>query len=447
MSRGCTVQNKQRASKQKREPVKSQGPVRFSGEMLNVLSDIMSVESLDSVLQKIATTIAELFSIRALVICVLDENEQVFRVRAAYGYEGEREDRIKSITYSQEGVGRDMDAKYKVADNVYFVRPGPEEFVKSDEPLYFDVKAITKPRTDTANWHELDYLKIVFTEREGGLKGFIEIEEPESRKVMEPAIIEALRVFAELAGVAIENAKMYQKQVEIAQRTRFLSDIIAHDINNYNQAVTSYLHMALSTDVDPGRAVDYLERATGAAWGISELIQRADRLTTIEEEGGKNLGPVDLGEVLRGSMAEVTRDATGKEITFNLDLGKQRYFVSGNELVNEIFTNIMANAVQYDPHESISVDLSVGEFFVDYRRYWCVSIADNGIGIPDSKKNVVFGRLSGGDKGPPALGLGLSMVRTIVEAYHGMVWVEDRAPGDHSKGSVFRVALPMASVE
>jgi signal transduction histidine kinase len=447
MSRGCTMQNKQRASKQKREAGKSQGPVRFSGEMLSVLSDIMSVESLDSVLQKIATTIAELFSIKALVICVLDENEQVFRVRASYGYEGERADQIKSISYSQEGVGKDMDAKYKVADKVYFVRPGPEEFVKSDEPLYFDVKAITKPRTDTASWHELDYLKIVFTEREGGLKGFIEIEEPESRKVMEPDIIEALRVFAELVGVAIENAKMYQKQVEIAQRTRFLSDIIAHDINNYNQAVTSYLHMALSTDVDPGKAVDYLERATGAAWGISELIQRADRLTMIEEEGDKNLGPVDLGEVLRESMAEVKRESTGKDVKFNLDLGKQRYFVSGNELVNEIFSNIMANAVQYDPHENISVDLSVGEFFVDYRRYWCVSIADNGIGIPDSKKNIVFGRLSSGDKGPPALGLGLSIVRTIVEAYHGMVWVEDRVPGDHSKGSVFRVALPMASVE
>ncbi len=447
MSRGCTMQNKNRASKQKRESSKPRSPIRFSGEMLSVLSDIMSVESLDSVLQKIATTIAELFSIRALVICVLDENEQVFRVRAAYGYEGERAEEIKSITYSQEVVGRDLDDKYRVADNVYFVRPGPEDFIKSDEPLYFDVKAITRPRTDASSWHELDYLKIIFTEREGGLRGFIEIEEPESRKVMEPDVIEALRVFAELAGVAIENAKMYQKQVEVAQRTRFLSDIIAHDINNYNQAVTSYLQMALSTDIDPAKAVDYLERATGAAWGISELIQRADRLTLIEEEGGKNLGPVDLGEVLRESMAEVMRDSSEKDVKFNLDLAKQRYFVSGNELVNEIFSNILANAVQYDPHESISVDLSIGEFFVDYRRYWCVSIADNGIGIPDSKKNIVFGRLSGGVKGPPALGLGLSIVRTIVEAYHGMVWVEDRVPSDHSKGSVFRVALPMASVE
>ena len=307
------------------------------------------------------------------------------------------------------------------------------------------MKAITKPRDDNSSWHELDYLKIVFTERDGGLRGFIEIEEPESQKVMDQETIEALRIFAELAGVAIENAKIYQKQVEVAQRTRFLSDIIAHDINNYNQAVTSYLHMALSTDVDPGKAVAYLERAADAAWGISGLIQRADRLTTIEEEGGKNLGPVDLGDVLKESVAEVMRASADKNLTVNLALESRQFYVSGNELVNEIFVNIIENAVQYDPHEKISVDVSVGEFFVDYRRYWCVSVADNGIGIPDSKKNVVFGRFSDGDQGPPALGLGLSIVRTIVEAYHGMVWVEDRVPGEHSKGSIFRVALPMAS--
>jgi signal transduction histidine kinase len=93
----------------------------------------------------------------------------------------------------------------------------------------------------------------------------------------------------------------------------------------------------------------------------------------------------------------------------------------------------------------VVVDVSIGEFFVDYRRYWCVSISDNGIGIPDSKKNMVFGRFVKGEETAHGSGLGLSIVRAVVEAYHGMVWVEDRVPGDHSKGSVFRVALPMTS--
>jgi signal transduction histidine kinase len=440
------MENTQKSSRQRRGGRKAASPIRYSEEMLGVLSDIMSVESLDLVLRKIAATISDLFSVKALIICVLDENEEVFRVRAAHGYDESKIPAIMNITYSQETVVKDMDPKFMVADDVYFVRPGPEDFLKSDEPLYFDVKAITAPREDADRWHELDYLKLVFKDREGVIRGFIEIEEPESNKAMDDKTMESLRVFADLAGVAIQNARVYQSQVEIAQRTRFLSDIIAHDINNYNQAVTSYLQMALSTEVDPEKAVTYLERATSAAWGINELIQRAERLSRIEEEGARNLGPVDLGEVLKASSAEVTRSASDKDVSISLDLGDEHYYVTGNELVNEIFFNLLENAVQYDPHEQIRVEVGVGEFFVDYRRYWCVSIADNGIGIPDSKKNLVFGRLGGGSQGPPALGIGLSMVRVIVEAYHGMVWVEDRVKGEHSKGSVFRVALPMASV-
>ena len=116
-------------------------------------------------------------------------------------------------------------------------------------------------------------------------------------------------------------------------------------------------------------------------------------------------------------------------------------------MANEIFTNILSNAVTYDPHDHVNVEVSIGEFTVEPRRYWCVSIADNGIGIPDSKKNVVFGRFRTTEEGPIASGLGLSIVRATVEAYHGMVWVEDRVPGDPSKGSVFRVALPMTSTK
>ncbi len=435
--------------KVKRKPVVKRGatPPRFAGEMLSVVSDVMSVEHLDSVLQKIVSTVADLFSIRALFISVLDENEQVFRIRATHGYDDAKVEKIKKITHSLERMKKDLDEKHKILDGVYFIQPGPEEFVKSDEPFYFNIQDITKPRTGPDEWHELDYLKLVFTDKDGSPKGYIEIVEPLSKNVFDKETLEAMQIFSQLAGVAIENAKMFQDQVEIAKRSRFLADIIAHDINNFNQAVTSYLAMAQNEESIPDRARKYLDRASSSAWSISELIQRASKLTRIEEEGARNMGPVDLGEVLKESSSEILREPFESKVAINLALGNHRYFVQGNELAKEIFVNLLRNAVEYDPHEDLKVDVSIGEFFVDYRRYWCVSIADNGIGIPDSKKNLVFGRFNPEDDSQPASGLGLSIVRAIVEAYHGMVWVEDRVPGDHSKGCIFRVALPMTSAK
>lgn len=422
-------------------------PPRFSGEMLNVLSDIMSVGHIDSVLQKIAETIANLFSMRALVIGVLDESERIFRVRAAYGYDKERAKKIKKFTYTQERLKQDLDEKYKIADDVYLVRPAPGEIRKGEEPFYIDLEKAKASRTDPMAWHELDYIRFVIRNMDGFPIGFIEINESNSNRIPDAATIEAMMIFSKLAGVAIQNARLFQKQVEIAQRSRFLSDIISHDINNYNQAVTSYLQMASESKGLPQKASIYMERASTAAWGISELIQRANKLMKIEEEGAEHLGPVELGEVLKESIAEVMRNHSGKEVKIEMKLTNHRYFANGNELANEIFTNIIENAVEYDPHETVVIEISIGEFTVEPRRYWCVSIADHGIGIPDSKKNLVFGRFLSASDRQPASGLGLSIVRAIVEAYHGIVWVEDRVTGDPSKGSVFRVALPIVSVK
>ena len=422
-------------------------PPRFAGEMLGVLADIMSVESLDAVLQKIASTIADLFAMRTLVIGVLDEPEQIYRVRVAYGYEGGREKKIKKFTYSQERLNADLDQRHKIAENVYLVRQTPEELIKGEEPFYTNLAQAHAPRTDPSIWHELDYLRFVIRNRGGIPIGFIEINESVSDMIPDTATIEAMKIFSQLAGVAIENAAQYQRQFEIAQRSRFLSDIIAHDINNYNQAVTSYLQMAIDGLGPNERTVAYLERAAASAWGISGLIQRANKLIRIEEEGAESLGPLELGEVLKECVDEVTRNNADKPVRFDVKLGTRRYFVMGNELANEIFSNILENAVTYDPHEVVQVDVTIGEFTVEPRRYWCVSIADHGIGIPDSKKNVVFGRFITGDERPHSIGLGLTTVRALVEAYHGMVWVEDRVPGDPSKGSIFRVALPMVSTK
>ncbi|TFG67467.1 MAG: hypothetical protein E4H25_07400, partial [Methanomassiliicoccus sp.] len=184
----------------KRKPVVKRGstPPRFAGEMLSVVSDVMSVEHLDSVLQKIVSTVANLFSIRALFISVLDENERVFRIRATHGYDDAKVEKIKKITHSIERMRKDLDEKYKILDGVYFIQPSPEEFAKSDEPFYFNIQDITKPRTGPDEWHELDYLKLVFTDKEGSPKGYIEIVEPLSRNVFDKETLEAMQIFSQL---------------------------------------------------------------------------------------------------------------------------------------------------------------------------------------------------------------------------------------------------------
>lgn len=69
-------------------------------------------------------------------------------------------------------------------------------------------------------------------------------------------------------------------------------------------------------------------------------------------------------------------------------------------------------------------------------------VEDDSPGIPDAQKDKIFGRFRRGDTKASGKGLGLYLVKTLVEGYHGRVWVEDRIKGDHTKGARFIVMLP-----
>ncbi len=75
-----------------------------------------------------------------------------------------------------------------------------------------------------------------------------------------------------------------------------------------------------------------------------------------------------------------------------------------------------------------------------------LSLDHRSIGIPDEQKEKIFERMMRGETRTMGTGLGLYLVKTLVDSYHGKVWVEDRVPGDYRKGSRFVVLIPAVMV-
>ena len=80
------------------------------------------------------------------------------------------------------------------------------------------------------------------------------------------------------------------------------------------------------------------------------------------------------------------------------------------------------------------------------KRFYDVSIADNGYGIPDELKLKLFNRFQRGTTKAHGKGLGLFIVKSLLEQVGGDVVIEDRVPGDYARGAKFIVSL-MASEE
>lgn len=72
-------------------------------------------------------------------------------------------------------------------------------------------------------------------------------------------------------------------------------------------------------------------------------------------------------------------------------------------------------------------------------KYWMITISDCGTGIPDSTKKELFERFYSKAKGE---GLGLSIVRALVERYNGKIWVGDKVYKDCTKGTTFGMIFP-----
>jgi signal transduction histidine kinase len=115
-------------------------------------------------------------------------------------------------------------------------------------------------------------------------------------------------------------------------------------------------------------------------------------------------------------------------------------------LLRDAFSNLVGNAIK---HAEGPVDIRIGIDKTDengkalYRAY----IEDNGCGIPDDRKQEIFERFKRGQTKAKGSGLGLYLVRTIVESDGGSARVEDRVPGDYRKGCRFIVILPVASLQ
>jgi len=105
--------------------------------------------------------------------------------------------------------------------------------------------------------------------------------------------------------------------------------------------------------------------------------------------------------------------------------------------------SIIDNSIKYSG-ESVEIGITVEETLKADKPFYKICVEDNGYGVPDEKKQVIFGRLERAAKKEAGKGLGLHIVRSLVEKYRGEVCVEDRVKGNYKMGARFCFTMPKA---
>lgn len=237
--------------------------------------------------------------------------------------------------------------------------------------------------------------------------------------------------------------KLEHDAIEAKEQAELYIDLLSHDISNMNAAIRGYLELALEKMDIEEKNKQYFTKPISIIETSNRLIENVRKIQQVEGQEAKH-GLIDLGWLLEDVRAEAEK-YPGREVKINYKTTIKK-FVVASELLRDVFDNIISNAIKHSTGP-VEISISLSKMFENGREYYKVSIEDNGPGISDELKSKLFQRKQRGRSKTAGSGLGLFLVKKLVEDFHGLVWVEDRVPGDHTQGAKFVVMLPAVSVD
>lgn len=220
---------------------------------------------------------------------------------------------------------------------------------------------------------------------------------------------------------------MLHKKLEAAHREANLYlDIMTHDIKNAENV--SSLYADLLIEMLGGDAALYAKKIRSSVHKSAEIIGNVTTIRRIHHDPPE-VGPVELGPVIEKEVAAFPDVA--------IEAGMTSCRVWADDLLSEVFTNLIRNAVKFGG-PAVGITIRVEDYDGESVQ---VSVEDTGPGVPDGMKESIFTRFERGWVEGCGDGLGLFIVRTLIERYGGTIRVEDRVEGRPDLGAAFRFTL------
>ena len=275
--------------------------------------------------------------------------------------------------------------------------------------------------------------------------------------------------FAALTLATAESGRQYSTEElhfaeDVASRTALMIDLtraydalqrasglkdeflatLSHELRTPLNAILGYARMLRAGMVTPDKLPRTFETIERNSTSLTKMVE--DILDVSRVVSGKmrlNMQPVELPLVVQEAVATVMPAAEAKHIRLETTVDPQVGAVSGDpDRLRQIIWNLLSNAVKFTPKQGrIQVRLERVNSSVE------IVVSDTGIGIRPDFLPHIFERFRQADSGAArehaGLGLGLAIVRNLVELHGGTVYATS---GGEGQGSTFRVRLPLRIV-
>lgn len=418
-------------------------------KILELIQSVLRIDDLDAVLQKVSDSMAFTFGFRKVGVSLFSDHSNKVTVHSLTGYSPEEAQTVLNSTILRDKVLEDFREEFRVTKIGYFI-PGETQTSVSNFVFLEDSKKARMPRLSPDSWHELDLLYFGIYDRKGKMLGYVQLDYPVDGKIPSKETMVAMEAFAAIAAIAIENSAIFEDLTQARDQVKMYLDLLAHDIGNLVNPIDAYLEIVLSTTSLTPVQEKYVKSAIETTRNIMHLIRNVRRSAQMLETDQVELVPVNLTRSLSQGSSDAQTAFLGKKVNIRLNLPPQDMWVVADGFLDEIIYNLLTNSVKYDEHEEVVIDVDAKAVEVESKSYFHVKVMDRGCGIPDDLKERVFSKefrkiLRVERPGPAkakGAGMGLSIVKSLMERYHGKIWIENRVYDDYTRGSVFNILLP-----
>jgi two-component system sensor histidine kinase GlrK len=251
----------------------------------------------------------------------------------------------------------------------------------------------------------------------------------------------------EFAELARDFNAMTEKLGELDKMKRDFVSHVSHDLKAPLASIRQIMHLLLEQIPGPlnQQQDDLIRLSYNSAERLAAMV--GNLLDVSRMEAGSmeyQMSANDVVALIKLVTGEFDIQARDKGIRLQLECDEPTVFAEcDRDRIIQVVGNLYENALKFSPHDAAIVT-RVGRV----KNEIVISVSDSGPGVPDGHKERIFHKFHqvkhGKKVAGQGVGLGLAICKTIVEAHHGQIWVEDNPNG----GSIFSFALrPAASEE
>jgi PAS domain S-box-containing protein len=234
-----------------------------------------------------------------------------------------------------------------------------------------------------------------------------------------------------------EQVEAEKQSNEARARAEWATDLMSHDLNNMHQGIMGSLELMLR---DTSLNENLRSMAESALMQVNRSVSLIANVKkfSIVNKGGLILEKTDPAQSLAAAIEILKQSFPLRKINVKTNITSGEYCIMADDFLQDVFYNILHNSVKATHTEDVMLEVDVK--LINDGEFLRMDFIDWGDGIKDQMKENI---LTGLDERIRRIsGVGLTLVKQIIDLYRGKIWVEDRVKDDYSQGARFVILLP-----